>query len=136
MRWSKYRNTLDVSALILPRSATHPFLRLPAELQVLIWKEALENSYVLYKSTRTLRGGSREIITKRRLCNRRWMGILLACRTSYEVVKDADREKMEAGGKFRTWFTYWGCEKRWESKIRQEALKGNVVKRDMDVRWY
>ena len=102
---------------------------------MLVWKEALEKSYVLYKSTRIVKGGVPEMITKRKLCNKRWMGILLACRTSYEVGKDADKEVMQAGGKFRTWFTYWGSEKRWESKIRQEALKGNVVERDMDVRW-
>lgn len=95
----------------------------------------MERSYVLYKSSRVVKGGIPEMITKRKLCNRRWMGILLACRTSYDVGKDADKEVMQAGGKFRTWFTYWGSEKRWESKIRQEAFKGNMVERDMDVRW-
>ena len=94
----------------------------------MIWETALENCFITYKAVlkidhqpdavaRARRRGIKiptyRQVKIRRLCKRRWLRLQLACKTSYQVAKDADAKRLKKIG-----MKYWWQGDNWEVLVR------------------
>ena len=135
------------AALMTPKTFSL-FPLLPAELQLLIWDHCVSNTFVTYQrlkqsSSRALTSATSPpeplYVDHRRLCKRRWMRLMLTCKTSYEVAKKADADFRRKEPK-----KYWIFGRKWEemAEFHQNGLlspyKGVSLGKfdeDADFRW-
>lgn len=110
----------------------------------MIWKTAMDTCFVPYKavlkidhqpdamaraSRRGIKIPTSRQVKVRRLCKSRWLRLQLSCKTSYEVAKGADAERLKKIGMLK----YWWQGDKWEALVRYSPKWGSMDYEKLDV---